>query len=92
MENSRKIMKIVCVEIFDWYTKCFIANGRGSSINHNISNCTQNVWSLNSENFENVSKIYICCKPIKHQKWVKSERNKVQMEFSLPKRNSQNEH
>lgn len=52
-----------------------------------------NVWSLNRENFENVPKIYIlvCCKPIKHQKWVKSERNKIQMEFHLPKRYSQNE-
>lgn len=51
-----------------------------------------NVWSLNRENFENVSKIYICYKPIKHQKWMKSERNKIQMEFHLPKCYSQNEH
>lgn len=31
-------------------------------------------------------------KPIKHQKWMKNERNKIQMEFHLPKRYSHNEY
>lgn len=77
MENLWKGMIMVCVEIFDWYSKCLMANGSGGSIIHNFFDCTQNFELLNSANF---AKQFI---RINKNKWsLKNEWNKIQMEMN----------